>query len=118
VKQMADEMDSLMAYIEGRSQKSIRNPPPSFTKQSLDELEFGIRNLAESCKNVKESVEEQRQGIENLRDECLRVDAWCIYVQSLAGQATDTRHQELWSRRKLPPDLDVKRKRVIKAEQV
>jgi hypothetical protein len=72
VKQMADEVDSLMAYIEGRSQKSIRNPPPSFTKQSLDELEFGIRNLAESCKNVKESVEEQRQGIENLRDECLR----------------------------------------------
>jgi hypothetical protein len=53
VKQMADEVDSLMAYIEGRSQKSIRNTPPSFTKQSLDELEFGIRNLAESCKNVK-----------------------------------------------------------------
>jgi hypothetical protein len=50
---MADEVDSLMAYIEGRSQKSIRSPPPSFTKQSLDELEFGIRNLAESCKNVK-----------------------------------------------------------------
>lgn len=46
------------------------------------------------------------------------VDAWRLYVQSLAEQAAENRHQELWSRRKLTPDLDVKRKRVTKAEQV
>lgn len=46
------------------------------------------------------------------------VEAWRIYTQSLAGQAADSRYQDLWSRRKLPPELDVKRKRVIQAEQV
>lgn len=46
------------------------------------------------------------------------MDAWRIYVQSLAEQAAENRYQDLWSRRKLAPDLDVKRKRVTKAEQV
>lgn len=50
---MADEVDNLMAYIEGRGQRTTSNQPPCFTKQSLNELEFGIRTLADNCKTVK-----------------------------------------------------------------
>jgi hypothetical protein len=42
-----------MAYIEGRGQRTKSNQPPCFTKQSLNELELGIRTLADNCKTVK-----------------------------------------------------------------
>ncbi|KAG0504731.1 hypothetical protein M758_N022400 [Ceratodon purpureus] len=117
IRKMADEVDNLMVYIEGKGQRTSSNEPPCFTKQSLNELELGIRTLADNCKTVKERVEEERQSLNNLRDENLQVDAWRLYVQSLAEQAAENRHQELWSRRKLTPDLDVKRKRVTRVEQ-
>ncbi|KAG0574230.1 hypothetical protein KC19_VG245900 [Ceratodon purpureus] len=117
IKKMSDEVENLMAYIEGEGQRTPCNQPPCFTKQYLNELELGIRNLADNCKTIKDRVEEKRQSLNNLRDENLQVDAWRLYVQSLAEQAAENRHQELWSRRKLTPDLDVKRKRVTKAEQ-
>lgn len=53
LKRMSDEAENMMAYIEGRSERSTNNQPPCFTKQSLEELELGIRTLAENCKTVK-----------------------------------------------------------------
>lgn len=117
IRRMGGELDNLMAYIEGRGEKTSGNHPPCFTKNSLNELELELRNLADNCKTAKERVEAQRQSLNNLRDENLQLEAWRLYIRSKTEQAGDNRHQELWIRRKLTPDLDVKRKRVTKAEQ-
>lgn len=50
---MGGELDNLMAYIEGRGEKTSGNHPPCFTKNSLNELELELRNLADNCKTAK-----------------------------------------------------------------
>ena len=49
---MAEEVDAMVAYIEGRTQKTAH---PCFTKQALNGLELGLLTLADNCRTVKVS---------------------------------------------------------------
>lgn len=76
---MADEVDAMMAYIEGRTQKTAY---PCFTKQALNELELGIQTLADNCRTVKVS-DFHHQGCCLLYHSFLSVCSfiWCQYGQ-------------------------------------
>ncbi|CAM6102595.1 unnamed protein product [Calypogeia fissa] len=117
VRNMSEDVDQLMSYIEGRWQGDANETPVAFTKQALEELEQGIHSVSEECKAFRVQLNKNKEAIEDLRDEEMRVDAWRIYVQSLMDQKNDSRYQELWNTRKLHPELEMKRKRLLKADQ-
>ncbi|KAG6550749.1 hypothetical protein Mapa_007653 [Marchantia paleacea] len=117
VRRMAEEVDQLMSYIEGRATKDNFENDYTFTRQSLEELEQAIHLLSEECTAHRRQLTQEKQSVEDLRDESLRVDSWRIYAKSLMEQKTDSRHLELWTLQKLHPELDIKRKRVLKADQ-
>lgn len=74
---MADEVDAMMAYIEGRTQKTAY---PCFTKQALNELELGIRTLADNCRTVKVSdVDYQCCCLLHLSFPSVCSFVWCQY---------------------------------------
>ncbi|BFI29606.1 nuclear pore complex protein Nup214 [Marchantia polymorpha subsp. ruderalis] len=117
VRRMAEEVDQLMSYIEGRATKDNFENDYTFTRQSLEELEQAIHLLSEESKAHRRQLTQLKQSVEDLRDESLRVDSWRIYAKSLMEQKNDSRHLELWTLQKLHPELDIKRKRVLKADQ-
>ncbi|KAL2635427.1 hypothetical protein R1flu_006906 [Riccia fluitans] len=117
VRRMAEQVDQFMSYIEGRATTGRLENNATFTRQSLEELEQGIHLLSENCKAHRKQLTLEKQNVEDLRDENLRVDAWRIYAKSLMEQKNDSRHQELWTLQKLHPELEMKRKRVLKADQ-
>ncbi|CAM6126959.1 unnamed protein product [Calypogeia fissa] len=117
VRNMSEDVDQLMSYIEGRWQGDANETPVAFTKQALEELEQGIHGVPEECKAFRVQLNKNKEAIKDLRDEEMRVDAWRIYVQSIMDQKSDSRYQELWNPRKLHPELEMKRKRLLKADQ-
>lgn len=116
VRNMAKEVDDIMSNIEGDRMVS-KASNASFKKHLVMSIEDGIKKLSENCKVSKERFEEQFLNIQNLRDKTMQVDAWRIYMQSIIKQATDIQYQYLRSRQKLNPELEIKRQRILKADQ-
>eukprot|EP01018_Ginkgo_biloba_P036197 Gb_08947 [translate_table: standard] len=116
VRSMANEVDELMLNIEGGKMMS-KGGNISFRKQTVMSIEDGIKKLAETCKGFKEKLEEQLLDIQNLRDKTMQVVAWRIYMQSIVTQAADSQYQDLRSRQKLNPELEIKRQCIMKADQ-
>ncbi|XP_024524107.1 nuclear pore complex protein NUP214-like [Selaginella moellendorffii] len=111
VKKIADDIDGFMHIIE------IDSLGSGLTRSGVDKLESEIIAVSARCRSFKQKLQEHCEFVEELRDQSLDVDAWRIYVESRVEQASDSRYQDLWVHRKLHPEMDIKRKHVINADE-
>ncbi|KAI5080777.1 hypothetical protein GOP47_0003960 [Adiantum capillus-veneris] len=117
VKDMATEIESLMNFIGGQQRLNKGQLEPSFTKTSVEEIQYKTRTMSKQCESLQVQLIEQRLNMVELRDECLQLDAWRVYVQSILEQVFDVRYKELWNKQTLHPELAGMRKRILQADQ-
>ncbi|KAF9597285.1 hypothetical protein IFM89_016426 [Coptis chinensis] len=115
VNEMAKELDTLLADIEGDG--GFRDACMLFQKDSVLGVEQDLENLADRGRVWKNKVEEQLEGVQHLLDQTIQVLARRIYMEGIVKQASDTQYWDLWNRQKLTPELELKRRQILKVNQ-
>lgn len=57
---MAEKVDQLMSFIEGKWVGEANDPAVAFTRQSLEELEERIHHLSTECKEFRVRIVTER----------------------------------------------------------
>ncbi|KAF8398618.1 hypothetical protein HHK36_017549 [Tetracentron sinense] len=115
VKEMVKELDILLACIE--EEGGFRDACTVFPKISVLALEQGIGTLSDQCRVWRNTIEERLKEIHHLLDKTMQVLARKIYMESIVKQASDSQYWDLWNRQKLSPELELKRRRMLKVNQ-
>ncbi|KAF6163882.1 hypothetical protein GIB67_024737 [Kingdonia uniflora] len=113
--EMVKELDTLLLYIDGEG--GFRDVCTISLKDSVATLEDGLENLSERCRALKHTVGERLEETQNLEDKILQVSARKVYMEDIVKQASDSQYWDLWNRQKLNPELELKRRQMLKVNQ-
>ncbi|OVA13799.1 Nuclear pore complex protein [Macleaya cordata] len=115
VNGMARELDTLLSSIE--EEGGFRDACTVFQKTSVLALEQGLENLSERCRVWRYTLVERLEEIQHLLDKTVQVFARKIYMEGIVKQASDSQYWDLWNRQKLSPELEQKRRQMLKVNQ-
>ncbi|KDP30631.1 hypothetical protein JCGZ_16196 [Jatropha curcas] len=115
IKEMAKELDILLECIEGPG--GFQDATLSH-KHSVEALEERMQTLSKKCRMWKNMMDDQLGEIEHLLDKTVQVLARKIYMEGIVKQASDSCYWELWNRQKLSSELELKRRHILKLNQV
>ncbi|KAF3448907.1 hypothetical protein FNV43_RR09624 [Rhamnella rubrinervis] len=107
IKEMKKELDILLQSIEEKG--GFRDACTILQKSSVESLENGIVPLSKKCQIWKSIMDEQHVELQHLLD---------MTVQGIVKQASDSQYWELWNRQKLSSELEMKRRHIIKLNQL
>ncbi|KAF2314580.1 hypothetical protein GH714_027753 [Hevea brasiliensis] len=116
IKEMAKELDSLLQSIEEPG--GFRDACTVSQRGSIEALEEHMQTLSEKCRMWTSMMNEQLGEIRHLLDKTVQVLARKIYIDGIVKQASDNQYWELWNRQKLSSELELKRRHILKLNQV
>ncbi|KAL5707816.1 hypothetical protein ACHQM5_018674 [Ranunculus cassubicifolius] len=115
VNEMSKELDNLLLQIE--EEGGYRDTCIIFQRNSVLGIEQGLEDLSKRCRAWKGVMEDRLEGIQNLLDQTVQVLSKKIYIEGIVKQASDTQYWDLWNRQKLTPELELKRRQILKVNQ-
>ncbi|KAJ4970400.1 hypothetical protein NE237_003499 [Protea cynaroides] len=115
VKDMAKELDTLLSYIE--KDGGFKDACTVFQKSSVLALEQGVENLSGICRARRNTIELCLEEVQNLLNKTVQVLARKIHMEGIVKQASDSHYWDLWDRQKLSPELELKRRQILKINQ-
>ncbi|EEF38969.1 nuclear pore complex protein nup153, putative [Ricinus communis] len=116
IKEMAKELDSLLECIEEPG--GFKDACTISQRGSVEALEERMQTLSEKCITWKSMMDEQLGEVQHLLDKTVQVLARKIYMDGIVKQASDSRYWELWNRQKLGSEFELKRRHILKLNQV
>ncbi|XP_065877559.1 nuclear pore complex protein NUP214 isoform X2 [Euphorbia lathyris] len=116
IKEMTSELDTLLESIERPG--GFRDACTVSKRISVEALEERMKTLSGKCRTWKSLMDGQLEETQNLLDKTVQVLARKIYMDGIVKQATDSKYWELWDRQKLGSEFDLKRRRILKLNQV
>ncbi|XP_042481599.1 nuclear pore complex protein NUP214 isoform X2 [Macadamia integrifolia] len=115
VKEMAKELDTLLSYIE--KEGGFRDACTVFQRSSVLALEQEMENLSDRCRVWRNTIEVCLEEVKNLLSKTVQVLARKIHMEGIVKQASDSQYWDLWDRQKLSPELELKRRQILKLNQ-
>ncbi|KAK3204827.1 hypothetical protein Dsin_018873 [Dipteronia sinensis] len=112
IKEMAKELDMLLESIQETG--GFKDACTVLQKNKVEALEQGLGTLSEKCRIWKSIMDERLGEMQNLLDKTVQVLARKIYMEGIVKQASDSRYWDLWNRQKLSPELELKRRHLLK----
>ncbi|PIA53292.1 hypothetical protein AQUCO_00900103v1 [Aquilegia coerulea] len=115
VNDMAKELDTLLSCIEGEG--GFRDACIMSQESSVLKVEQGLENLTEKCRVWKSKLLERLESIPHLLDQTVQVLARKIIIEGIVKQASDNQYWDIWNRRKLTPEFELKRRQILKVNE-
>ncbi|KAL6966207.1 hypothetical protein U1Q18_031985 [Sarracenia purpurea var. burkii] len=112
---MIKELDYLLECIEGAG--GFVDACTVLYKSSVLELETGIGTLFDRFRLLKNVMDERLGEIQIILCNTTQVLARKIYMEGIIKQATDGKYWDLWNRKKLSSELELKQQHILEVSQ-